>query len=1676
MTGEETWPKLMTVSAPLENATEGRKDTLSWFGAIATNAGPEAIADLRSRNPNQRIYLRWMPQNVPSWPEGHTYWLPDTASSVMLLSFYYVIQNDWYLYDIYGERIEEWGGYAANWTRYCPKGTYGTSVGMTYAEWLIEVAIPQMAYNTLQRPDHPWERWGWDTHGTAYNALDWEILFDCPHCCVVDQWLYADPDRDGEAEGIETWCWEDGWQDSLSILMREVNEDFFPRIRANLAPDLVIRMNRAGYKMNPSWTYEMNGLKLEEWEPYRDHEPQSWWGWMYGRMAGGESIGDGYLFAEQHMHPFGVDEREGWDVTYIEVFNRNQEWDEDFRQQMLRWGLGTSMLGDGWFCMKWSETYPYWFDEYEWDFGAAVEDFQKEVWGLDTLYVRRFLRGAVEVNPYEHAVGGVAPQNSRFAFWLTQDDLKVGQIDTTSVALEWLMPEGEINDIEACLVRYATFPITPENWEDASAYGNGRVEGSPGEVVSYTVKQLEPSTTYYFALKHVVYGREEPGISNVVSATTEASTPPNDTTPPAAVADLAAPIIQANEITVTWTATGDDGDQGTADHCRLRYRVGGAIGSEADWNGATPVTSGLPVPGPPGTAETFDLSDLLPETTYGISVRVVDEADNLSGLSNPLEVTTLEEEPPPPEDATPPAAIEDLEASGIFADGCYLEWTAPGDDGMQGTAAGYVLGVLPGSAIEGEEDWEEASRITAGLPVPEPAGTGQAYSLQDLEPETTYGLALRAYDEADNLAPLGTSPLITTLAEETPAEPDTSPPAAIDDLSVSEAYTDGFLLQWTTPGDDGSEGTANFYVLAHLLGRAIESTDDWDEASLVVAGLPAPTPAGNGQWFRLPGLSAGATYGLSLRAYDEAGNLSPIGPALLAATLDQEPGPGNDTIPPAVVTDLLSVQDYPDGFVLGWTAPGDDGEDGTAAFYELAYREGAGIESEEDWDAAQLVADPPAPAPGGFGQTYRLRALDPETLYGLSIRATDEAGNRAAASWPPLLAITLPEEGEPGSETDTIPPATITDLTVTDLGESWADLTWSCPGDDGLDGVAEGFVLGWVVGEELSTEDAWLAANLVSEGLPDPGLAGTAVSFRLSGLLAHSTYTVVVRAFDDADALSLLGPAVTFTTSPSGDTTPPGAVTDLAASWAAGQQVELRWTAAGDDGFEGVAATLWVARRGEAGIDGEDDWASADVDSLVNQTNGGEADTLFLSGLDPSGRWGFALRYGDENGHRGEISNSPILDPLPDTIPPAPVGDLSVTAVGTGSVDLAWTATGDDSAHGQASAYRIGVAAGVEILPETWDEALTAFGALETDEPPAPQSAGSSETYTLSDLDTGGWYGIALDVQDEAGNLSGLSNRLWVEVAEAHVPLPPETVRDLSASAIGSGWVDLAWTAPAALEPEGRVTEYEIGFARVPITEVNWPELLKASSPPSPGDPGEEQSHRLGPVQAGATYWIALRSRDALGTWSAISNVIVATIATEDLTPPAAPPAPAVTLSESGTLAQVTWLASLDIDLHGYHVYGRAESEDIPERMNSAVITATDYEFDPPLLDENFYVSVSAVDYAGNESARSPESGIYSRTFELRGPFPHPIRDEARFELTIPPHSSGSLTVSIRIYSVTGTLVRRWIEEEFAPGQEVSRTWDLRNDRGSPVATGLYFLRIEAQGQTEIRRIYVRRD
>lgn len=111
-------------------------------------------------------------------------------------------------------------------------------------------------------------------------------------------------------------------------------------------------------------------------------------------------------------------------------------------------------------------------------------------------------------------------------------------------------------------------------------------------------------------------------------------------------------------------------------------------------------------------------------------------------------------------------------------------------------------------------------------------------------------------------------------------------------------------------------------------------------------------------------------------------------------------------------------------------------------------------------------------------------------------------------------------------------------------------------------------------------------------------------------------------------------------------------------------------------------------------------------------------------------------------------------------------------------------------------------------------------------------------------------------------------------------PLPgydlPGPVTDLQVVDAGKYCLSLQWTASGADGSVGQAVEYDLRYWSIPITEDNFCLATKVSTGvPVPGPPGTPQNVIVNPLASGVTYYFAIRTKDAEGNWSLLSNVAV---------------------------------------------------------------------------------------------------------------------------------------------------------------------------------------------------------
>lgn len=297
----------------------------------------------------------------------------------------------------------------------------------------------------------------------------------------------------------------------------------------------------------------------------------------------------------------------------------------------------------------------------------------------------------------------------------------------------------------------------------------------PGSPQTVTVPYLSPGTTYWFAIKALGNSGDPNWYMGLLSNSPSKATTGPDTVAPGVVTSFATPAFTSNAVTLTWTATGDDGAVGTATTYDVRYSR--STITSANWDNAAIVTqvSGEPVPRAAGTAgETVTVAGLSPGTTYYFAMKVADEVPNWGGMSAVISKVTA-----PASDTIAPETVSDLAASSPTQSSMTLGWSAPGNDGAVGTAASYDIRYSTASITQA--NFGSASQVS-GEPAPAAHGTAQWYTVTGLNANTPYYFSIKAVDAAGNWNQASNSPSGTT----SPAPP-VCPP---EDMIVAYDYSD----------------------------------------------------------------------------------------------------------------------------------------------------------------------------------------------------------------------------------------------------------------------------------------------------------------------------------------------------------------------------------------------------------------------------------------------------------------------------------------------------------------------------------------------------------------------------------------------------------------------------------------------------------------------------------------------------------------------------------------------------------------------------------------------------------------------------------------------------------------------------------------------------------------------
>ncbi|MFC1731822.1 fibronectin type III domain-containing protein [candidate division KSB1 bacterium] len=332
---------------------------------------------------------------------------------------------------------------------------------------------------------------------------------------------------------------------------------------------------------------------------------------------------------------------------------------------------------------------------------------------------------------------------------------------------------------------------------------------------------------------------------------------------------------------------------------------------------------------------------------------------------------------------------------------------------------------------------------------------------------------------------------------------------------------------------------------------------------------------------------------------------------------------------------------------------------------------------------------------------------------------------------------------------DATAPAAVTDLATSGAAANSIDLSWTAPGDDGSTGTAATYDVRYST--SVITDLNWFSATQTT-GEPSPSVAGSSESMTVSGLFSDTLYYFAIKTSDEAPNESALSNVPSLSTTVSADITPPDAVSNLALSNPSNSSIVVSWTASGDDGSTGTA-TEYDLRYSTSNITAGNFSAASQVTGEPTPSVAGSSESKTVTGLSANTLYYFAIKTSDEVPNISVISNVPSLSTtnVADSTAPDAVSNLALSGATDTSIDVGWTAPGDDGSSGTASSYDVRYSTSV-INDGNWSSATQATGES------TPSVAGSSESMTVSGLSSGTLYYIALKTSDEVPNESTLSN------------------------------------------------------------------------------------------------------------------------------------------------------------------------------------------------------------------------------------------------------------------------------------------------------------------------------
>jgi hypothetical protein len=175
----------------------------------------------------------------------------------------------------------------------------------------------------------------------------------------------------------------------------------------------------------------------------------------------------------------------------------------------------------------------------------------------------------------------------------------------------------------------------------------------------------------------------------------------------------------------------------------------------------------------------------------------------------------------------------------------------------------------------------------------------------------------------------------------------------------------------------------------------------------------------------------------------------------------------------------------------------------------------------------------------------------------------------------------------------------------------------------------------------------------------------------------------------------------------------------------------------------------------------------------------------------------------------------------------------------------------------------------------------------------------------------------------------------------------------------------------------------------------------------------------------------------------------------------------------TGSGNNLTWESCPDADFQYFNIYRGTSSDFTPAPGNLEHQTTDTTWVDTVPDGYQYYYKITAVDYSGNESDPSSPETVTNierkqipKQFALYQNVPNPFNPSTMIKYSTA--SSGRIT--LRIYDAAGRLVDV-LADEWKSSGEYEVTWTGCDMNDTPVASGVYFIRLRSGEQTQTRKM-----